>query len=234
MITTEFPINNQPSSLPVAARALLIFSVQPLPPPTSFFYSYTQYQSIKVSSVVFTSFPPNSLTNTSYHTMSNHFFPIAVLVAAITAFCSATTAAADTPDCPYPCLPPPTSGGVINSYPPPPPSGSSGSGGASGGGGLFSGSYPPPPPGGFQMTPPGGVMPGGAFAPPFGGGFPTGPAPPPPNPILPWFPWYYQHNNPITGSTTSAAAVAGWSSTASVVTVVLLSVFLVGDRVRVL
>ncbi|KAF0915694.1 hypothetical protein E2562_037835 [Oryza meyeriana var. granulata] len=153
--------------------------------------------------------------------MSRHFLGVNVLVGAITAlYYSATTVAADTPDCPYPCLPPPTSGGMVNSYPPPPPAGSSSGGGA--GGGLFGGSYPPPPPGGFQLTPPG-VMPG-AFAPPFGGGFPSGPAPPPPNPILPWFPWYYQHNNPITGSTTSSA-VADRTST-GMVTVVLLALFL--------
>ncbi|KAG8056455.1 hypothetical protein GUJ93_ZPchr0002g25188 [Zizania palustris] len=127
--------------------------------------------------------------------MSRHFYA-AVLVGAIMML-STTTAVADTPDCPYPCLPPPTSGGMVNSYPPPPPW----TGGGSTGGG-FGGIYPPPPPGSFQLTPPG-VMPG-TFAPPYGSGFPAGPAPPPPNPILPWFPWYYQHNNPITGSTTSA------------------------------
>uniref|UniRef100_A0A0E0LZZ5 Uncharacterized protein n=1 Tax=Oryza punctata TaxID=4537 RepID=A0A0E0LZZ5_ORYPU len=147
---------------------------------------------------------------------SRRFLVVAVLVGAMY---SARTVAADTPgSCPYPCLPSPIAGGVVNSYPPPPPAGSSSSsssgGGAGGADGLFGGSYPPPPPG---------VMPG-AFAPPFGGGFPYGPAPPPPNPILPWFPWYYQHNNPITGSTTSAAADR---TSAGMVTVVLLALFLV-------
>uniref|UniRef100_A0A0A9E5P0 Uncharacterized protein n=1 Tax=Arundo donax TaxID=35708 RepID=A0A0A9E5P0_ARUDO len=114
-------------------------------------------------------------------------FLATVLLALITVL---STTTADTPDCPYPCLPPPTSGGAINSYPPPPPSAGSG------------GSYPPPPPASYQLTPPG-VMPG-YMSPPYSGY--SGPAPPPPNPILPWFPWYYQHTNPITGSTTSASS----------------------------
>ncbi|RLM87246.1 hypothetical protein C2845_PM04G15220 [Panicum miliaceum] len=122
--------------------------------------------------------------------MSRHSLAT-VLLGLITVLIS-STASSDTPDCPYPCLPPPSSGGAINSYPPPQPST-----GASGG---FGGSYPPPPPGSYQLTPPG-VMPG--FSPPYSG-FPSGQAPPPPNPVLPWFPWYYQHTNPITG--TSAAS----------------------------
>ncbi|KAM3256968.1 hypothetical protein ACQJBY_049390 [Aegilops geniculata] len=128
-------------------------------------------------------------------------FVITIFVAVITML--ATMAVADTPaDCPYPCLPPPTSGGVINSYPPPPPAGT-GTGTGGGGGDGFGGSYPPPPAGGFQLTPPG-VMPG-FLAPPFSA-VPAGPTPPPPNPVLPWFPWYYQHDNPITGSTASASS----------------------------
>ncbi|XP_066394136.1 U1 small nuclear ribonucleoprotein C-like [Miscanthus floridulus] len=129
--------------------------------------------------------------------MSRRFQLVPVLIClTITVLISfSRTASADTPDCPYPCLPPP-SAGAINSYPPPQP--------FTGGGG-FGGSYPPPPPGSYQLTPPG-VMPG--FSPPYSGGFPSGPAPPPPNPVLPWFPWYYQHTNPITGSTTSASSPA--------------------------
>ncbi|XP_062194160.1 uncharacterized protein LOC133897443 [Phragmites australis] len=130
-----------------------------------------------------------------------------------------TTTSADTPDCPYPCLPPPTSGGAINSYPPPPPAtGDSG----------FGGSYPPPPPGSYQLTPPG-VMPG-YLAPPYSG-FPAGPAPPPPNPILPWFPWYYQHTNPITGSTTSASSPAMDARSRITVAVLLPLSLLVALRV---
>ncbi|XP_047046730.1 wiskott-Aldrich syndrome protein homolog [Lolium rigidum] len=120
---------------------------------------------------------------------------ITVLLAVITVL--ATTVQADSPVCAYPCLPSPNSGGVINSYPPPPPAATDG-----GAGGGFGGSYPPPPPGGFPLSPPG-VMPG--FLPPPYSAVPAGPAPPPPNPVLPWFPWYYQHDNPITGSTTSAS-----------------------------
>ncbi|KAL6846403.1 hypothetical protein ACP4OV_023851 [Aristida adscensionis] len=122
-----------------------------------------------------------------------------------------TTTSADTPDCPYPCLPPPTSGGSINGYPPPP---------ASSAGGGFGGSYPPPPPGSYQLTPPG-VMPG-YLAPPFSGGYPSGPAPPPPNPVLPWYPWYYQRSNPITGSTTSAASSPAMEGMARITVAVLL------------
>jgi hypothetical protein len=110
-----------------------------------------------------------------------------------------TKTAAESPVCAYPCLPSPNSGGIINSYPPPPPAAT---GGGAGSGDGFGGSYPPPPPGSFQLTPPG-VMPG--FLPRPYSAVPAGPAPPPPNPILPWFPWYYQHDNPVTGSTTSAS-----------------------------
>ncbi|OEL20082.1 hypothetical protein BAE44_0018899 [Dichanthelium oligosanthes] len=143
--------------------------------------------------------------------MSRAFLPT-VLIGLITVLSSSTTSA-DTPDCPYPCLPPPTSGGAINSYPPPPPST---------GGDGFGGSYPPPPPWSYQLTPPG-VMPG--FSPPYSG-FPSGPAPPPPNPVLPWFPWYYQHTNPITGTTASASSPAmdGWSRI-TVGALLLLSLF---------
>ncbi|KAL6655835.1 hypothetical protein ACP70R_006661 [Stipagrostis hirtigluma subsp. patula] len=130
--------------------------------------------------------------------MSGRFF--ATVLFGVTTVLTITTTSADTPDCPYPCLPPPTSGGTINSYPPPPPSSAGG-----GSDGDFGGSYPPPPPGSYQLTPPG-VMP--SYLSPPNGGFPGGPAPPPPNPILPWFPWYYQHTNPITGSTTSASSPA--------------------------
>ncbi|KQJ89874.1 formin-like protein 3 [Brachypodium distachyon] len=131
--------------------------------------------------------------------MSTSGRPATVLFSLITALAAATSSLADTPDCPYPCLPPPTSGGIINSYPPPPPAATGGSGNDG-----FGGSYPPPPPGAFgQLTPPG-VMPGTFLAPPYSA-VPAGPAPPPPNPVLPWYPWYYQHNNPITGSSTSSA-----------------------------
>ncbi|CAL5074782.1 unnamed protein product [Urochloa decumbens] len=130
--------------------------------------------------------------------MSRAFLPT-VLIGLITVL-SSRTASADTPECPYPCLPPPISGGAINSYPPPPAST-----GGSGGDGGFGGSYPPPPPGSYQLTPPG-VMPG--FSPPYNGFTPLGPAPPPPNPVLPWFPWYYQHTNPISGSTSLAPSLA--------------------------
>ncbi|CAN6181985.1 unnamed protein product [Urochloa humidicola] len=130
--------------------------------------------------------------------MSRVFLPT-VLIGLITVLSGSSTASADTPDCPYPCLPPPISGGAINSYPPPPPST------GDGGGGGFGGSYPPPPPGSYQLTPPG-VMPG--FSPPYSGFTPSGPTPPPPNPVLPWFPWYYQHTNPISGSMSSAPSPA--------------------------
>ena len=123
-------------------------------------------------------------------------FLATVLLGLITVLISSTASADTPPDCPYPCLPPPSSGGAINSYPPPQPST-----------GGFGGSYPPPPPGSYQLTPPG-VMPG--FSPPYSG-FPSGPAPPPPNPVLPWFPWYYQHTNPIKGTSASSPAMDGRS-----------------------
>ncbi|WVZ64592.1 hypothetical protein U9M48_014087 [Paspalum notatum var. saurae] len=130
--------------------------------------------------------------------MSGPFLPTVIISLLIITLLGRTTSA-DTPDCPYPCLPPPSSsGGAINSYPPPQSS--------SAGGGGFGGIYPPPPPGSYQLTPPG-VMPGGGFSPPYGG-FPSGPAPPPPNPVLPWFPWYYQHTNPVSGTTASASSPA--------------------------
>lgn len=128
--------------------------------------------------------------------MSRRFQLPPILTCLITVLISGT-ASADTPDCPYPCLPPPSAAGAINSYPPPQPS--------TGGGGGLGGSFPPPPPGSFQLTPPGAIPAG--FSPPYSG-FPSGPAPPPPNPVLPWFPWYYQRTNPITGSTTSASSPA--------------------------
>ncbi|GJM99045.1 hypothetical protein PR202_ga16107 [Eleusine coracana subsp. coracana] len=128
----------------------------------------------------------------------SRFFSITIFVSLIVVL--TTTTSADTPDCPYPCLPPPTSGSSINSYPPPPQST-----GSSGGGGDFGGNYPPPPPGSYQLTPPG-VMPG-YMAPPYSG-YPSGPVPPPPDPVVPWYPWYYQHTNPITGSTSAASSPA--------------------------
>lgn len=187
-----------------------------------FYYSYTQCHWCPPRSISPLTILSHVRKLASYLAMSisPRFLAVAAVLAG--AMYSAATVAADTPggSCPYPCLPPPIAGGAVNSYPPPPPAGSSSSsssgGGDGGAGGLFGGTYPPPPPG---------VMPG-AFAPPFGGGFPYGPAPPPPNPILPWFPWYYQHNNPITGSTTSAAAV-GRTPASMVTTVVLLPLFLV-------
>jgi hypothetical protein len=132
-------------------------------------------------------------TGVGHAAMSRAFLPT-VLLCLIAVLSRSTATSADTPDCPYPCLPPPTSGGATNSYPPPPPS--------TGAGGDFGSSYPPPPPGSYQLTPPG-VMPG--FSPPYSG-LPSGPTPPPPNPVLPWFPWYYQHTNPITAATSSASS----------------------------
>jgi hypothetical protein len=115
-------------------------------------------------------------------------FLATILLSLITVL--STTTSADTPDCPYPCLPPPTSGGSINSYPPPPPSTTGGSGGD------FGASYPPPPPGSYQLTPPGAIP--GSLAPPYSG-YPSGPVPPPPNPVLPWYPWYYVGGGVLAG-----------------------------------
>ncbi|KAJ1289311.1 hypothetical protein BS78_02G154500 [Paspalum vaginatum] len=178
----------------------------PDPSPTRTYYQ------VHTTSTYF-SLPPSLSHRHAQLAMSGPFL-LTLLISLLISLLGRPTSA-DTPECPYPCLPPPSSsGGAINSYPPPQ---------SSAGDGGFGGSYPPPPPGSYQLTPPG-VMPG--FSPPYGG-FPSGPTPPPPNPVLPWFPWYYQHTNPVSGTTTSASSPAmdGRSMVSTVAVLLALSFF---------